>query len=577
MASETTCPTSSSALHDFLIQLGTPKVQHSGRSLYEHLCGVNSVLQAWEQPVDVCNAGMFHSIYSTEKFQHVTLSTNQRSWLKERIGEQAERLVYLFATIPRVALFEAVKSWSSLLSDPFVEIPSRWDGTIVAVSGTEMADLLLIHIANRLEQASKPSTGIGSWLARTSELVENLATLSKTLPPVLAGLGMVTVNDERHLQSLYLQGVGRLQSDDPDGAVTFLDPACRHYGFVGEPHLMLAVAHRWLRNSQSAQLSASKGRMLLKSWGAPWHKNLSLDGWCALADLITNEAPIEEVRSVLCGISVAHDKAQWMVQTEVFGSNGYDSLTTVSQPGASRLCSYLKAVKIHRSKHATNWYPGLSRKSWYDPEQFPIARQLESRFAEIRAEALKVNPSSYYEEAEDIGRTGSWQVCMFYEQGRRNDAVCVQCPTTTKVIEGDPAVRRSAGLIYLSKMAARTHIATHQARSNIRLRCHLAITIPEGDCAIRVGNEVHRWEEGKCIVFDDTFEHEVWNRTNQERLVLLVDLWHPDLTEIERDALDAINWLSMQKATGMIGTWQRNDSQRDKEGKQGVDLPREFD
>jgi aspartate beta-hydroxylase len=161
---------------------------------------------------------------------------------------------------------------------------------------------------------------------------------------------------------------------------------------------------------------------------------------------------------------------------------------------------------------------------------------------------------------------------MLYEQGRRNDSVCRQCPVTTAVLDGHDSVRRTAGLIYFSKMAPNTHIVAHRAGSNIRLRCHLALKIPQGDCAIRVGNEEQSWEEGKCIVFDDTFEHEVWNRTNEERLVLLVDLWHPDLTSIEREALDGINWLSMYKANRIMGTWQRNDDQRAREGKQVTKL-----
>ena len=185
---------------------------------------------------------------------------------------------------------------------------------------------------------------------------------------------------------------------------------------------------------------------------------------------------------------------------------------------------------------------------------------------------MKVRPSNYFEEAEDIGRTGSWQVCMLYEQGRRNDDICDQCPTTTAVLEGHDSVRRSAGLIYLSKMAPQTHVAAHQARGNLRLRCHLALSIPEGDCAIRVGDTVHRWEEGKCIVFDDSFEHEVWNRTDEPRLVLLIDLWHPDLTKLERAALDTVNWMSLEKARAMMGTWHRNDSERGREGIQGAPL-----
>ena len=57
-----------------------------------------------------------------------------------------------------------------------------------------------------------------------------------------------------------------------------------------------------------------------------------------------------------------------------------------------------------------------------------------------------------------------------------------------------------------------------------------------------MGDDVRRWEEGKCIVFDDTLAHEVWNRTDEERLVVVVDLRPPDLSGLERDALEAIKY-----------------------------------
>jgi len=576
MASKDSLVSGTTALRDFLIQLGADGISHSGRSLYQHLCGVEAVLRAWEQPEDMRNAGMFHSIYSTERFHHATLPINERPQLQAVIGEQAERLVYLFAVLPRSAVFEAANSRPPLASDDYAELPCHRDSAIVVrVSGTEISRLALLHMANRLEQASKPATGIGFWLSNMSDHVRSLRAAGQALPEVLAGLGRITLDDERRLHSLYLQGVALLQGDDPRGALTFLDGACRDCGFVGEPYLMLAVAYRLLGELQPAQQAARKGRALLEGWGSPWHKRLSMDNWCALADLIGG-APIKDIWNILGGIFPSHEPAQAVAVVGAGTESNGSDLTIAPQDGALRFFSYLDGVRSQRSKRAVNWYPGLGRKSWYDPEQFPVASELEARFAEIKAEALAVKPAHYYEEAEQIGRTGSWQVCMFYEMGRRNDAVCEQCPTTAAILDRHDSVRRSAGLIYLSKMAAHTHVAPHQASSNIRLRCHLGLSIPHGHCAIRVGSEVHRWREGKCIVFDDTFEHEVWNRTNEERLVLLVDLWHPDLTSLERGAMDAINWLSLYRASRISGTWQRNDWQRAREGKLGVMQPEDM-
>jgi len=492
------------ASHDFLMELGADRVMHSGRSLYRHLCGVDAILQAWGQAENICKAGLFHSVYSSENFRTAILPITERSRLQAVIGLPTERLVCLFAVLSREALLEAAACFAPRLPHTYVQIPCYVDHkSTVPVSGNEIVHLMLVHMANHLEQASKPATGIGFWLSEISHQLGVLRSFSDQFPRVLAEVGTVTVDDERQLHSLYLQGITLLHSGDARAAVTYLEHACRACGLVGEPYLMLAVAHRFLGGRHPALQAAAKGRALLQSWGAPWHKNLSIDGWTTLANLICEEAPIENLKNMLIEIRAGHGQAQTLVsQYAELISSPSETLSAATQIGTARFFSYLKAIQVHRSRQAIKSYPGLSHKPWYDPSQFDVVRELTSRFAEIKAEALKIQCNHYYEEAEEIGRTGSWQVCMFYEQGRRNELVCQQCPSTTAILESHDSVRRTEGLIYLSKMAPNTHIVAHQASSNIRLRCHLAISIPQGDCAIRVGDEVHHWEEGQCIVFD---------------------------------------------------------------------------
>jgi aspartate beta-hydroxylase len=72
--------------------------------------------------------------------------------------------------------------------------------------------------------------------------------------------------------------------------------------------------------------------------------------------------------------------------------------------------------------------------------------------------------------------------------------------------------------------------------TNTRVVCHLPLIVPE-DCALVVGGETHRWQEGRAIVFDDTFEHEAWNRGTRTRVVLIVDIWNPHLSPAECDAV----------------------------------------
>jgi aspartate beta-hydroxylase len=81
-----------------------------------------------------------------------------------------------------------------------------------------------------------------------------------------------------------------------------------------------------------------------------------------------------------------------------------------------------------------------------------------------------------------------------------------------------------------------THILPHRGVTNTRLVTHLPLIVPS-DCAIRVGGEIHEWQEGRCVTFDDTFEHEAWNNSSETRVVLILDSWNPDLTEVERVAV----------------------------------------
>ena len=107
-------------------------------------------------------------------------------------------------------------------------------------------------------------------------------------------------------------------------------------------------------------------------------------------------------------------------------------------------------------------------------------------------------------------------------------------------------------------MRGSTHIESHRGPTNIRVRCHLGVKVPDGDCAIRVGEEVRRWREGKCLVFDDYFEHEAWNHTDEDRLVLIVDLWHPGLSATEVTLLAGLHNYGSAYAHRLSRYWSAN-------------------
>lgn len=127
----------------FLAEAHAPKVRHSGRSFLEHLVGTHNLLRQWGNPEHVCLAGLFHSIYGTDRFKYSLLLPNElsRQKLRQLIGTRAEQLAFHFCSFCREDLF-------SLRIDEMLK-----EGTAVLMGGSqEHMDLLEIEVANFLEQ-----------------------------------------------------------------------------------------------------------------------------------------------------------------------------------------------------------------------------------------------------------------------------------------------------------------------------------------------------------------------------------------------------------------------------------------
>jgi aspartate beta-hydroxylase len=226
--------------------------------------------------------------------------------------------------------------------------------------------------------------------------------------------------------------------------------------------------------------------------------------------------------------------------------------------GRKRFHRYVEGLAGADGARAGAVYPDLPSRPWHEPQDFPLVSYLESNYAAIRDEILSLDAGRFHRESEGIPRAGAWDVVFLYERGRRHDEVCNACPVTTRGVESYRTVRTSAGLIYVSRMRGSTHIEAHRGPTNLRLRCHLGIRVPDGDCAIRVGDETRRWEEGKCLVFDDYFDHEAWNHTEEDRLVLIVDVWHPGLSATEVTLLEGLHNHTFASARRLSRYWSTN-------------------
>ena len=155
---------------------------------------------------------------------------------------------------------------------------------------------------------------------------------------------------------------------------------------------------------------------------------------------------------------------------------------------------------------------------YLDPARFAFTTELERNWRAIRSEFLAVEREALMAWPERFLYDDGWEVLGLYAFGARMRDNCERCPVTARLVEAIPGMT-TAGF---SLLRPGTHIRPHVGYTRAVLRCHLGLVVPPG-CEMRVGAERRSWEEGRCLVFDDTVEHEVWHRGDAERVILLVD------------------------------------------------------
>ncbi|XP_024857193.1 aspartyl/asparaginyl beta-hydroxylase isoform X16 [Bos taurus] len=190
---------------------------------------------------------------------------------------------------------------------------------------------------------------------------------------------------------------------------------------------------------------------------------------------------------------------------------------------------------------------GLKAQPWWTPKETgytELVKSLERNWKLIRDEGLAAMDRThglFLPEDENLREKGDWSQFTLWQQGRKNENACKGAPKTCSLLDKFPETtgcRR--GQIKYSIMHPGTHVWPHTGPTNCRLRMHLGLVIPKEGCKIRCANETRTWEEGKVLIFDDSFEHEVWQDAASFRLIFIVDVWHPELTPHQRRSLPAI-------------------------------------
>jgi aspartate beta-hydroxylase len=547
----------------FLKTLGAEQLGHGqGRTLFDHLVGTRDIVRRWHQCDDLQRAALLHSVYGTDVYKRQLLALSRRAEVKEQAGDRAERLAYLFCVVPRRHLFARVGA--SVQGREEISFPRAPDGTdLEPVTRQEVDELILLHMANLAEQAMEKDGSPGEWLARVAQLSLTLAGSELVLPAALRGqFWRFSSEDESLVRNGYRSGL--LELDDPNAdaehRLAQLIVACP---MLPEPYIWFAYISLRRQEWGASDWWASRARERLNALGTVWDKRLTFEQWLAVVELIEARS---EARSVL-PITTNRNPPRLLATLSDTGQPVTDpkrpSVNTLAIPtgadhGRERFYRYMETFAQQNGDKRRRRYPGLPSQPYYNPDEFPLTNYLETNFPAIREEILALDPLQFHQESEKIERTGNWDVLFFYDRGRRVDANCDACPVTVRGIDNYSAMRSIAGLIYVSRLRGGTHIAAHRGPTNFRLRCHLGIVVPEGDCAIRNGGVTRSWHEGRCLVLDDYFEHEAWNHTKQDRLVLVIDIWHPELTPIEIQLLNGLHTYAYRYAQQQHQWWNKH-------------------
>ena len=210
--------------------------------------------------------------------------------------------------------------------------------------------------------------------------------------------------------------------------------------------------------------------------------------------------------------------------------------------------------RIYAQEPTGYYFPGLPQIQYYDTAGFDWVPGIEAATGAILDELngllagrmegfrpyIHADPNRPRTSGRQLRDSPDWSVNFLVENGVRDEAVIAACPRTWDALHRAPLLdTANAPTAMFSLLRGGARITAHTGMFNTRLICHLPLIVPPG-CGFRVGNEVREWEVGKLIIFDDTIEHEAWNDSDRDRVVLIFDIWRPELSAQERLEVGAL-------------------------------------
>jgi aspartyl/asparaginyl beta-hydroxylase (cupin superfamily) len=347
--------------------------------------------------------------------------------------------------------------------------------------------------------------------------------------------------------------LGRAAAERPDDSTLWLRVAALHRG-SGKPREALDAVHRALALNPLDFPSLLMRASLLDRLGDP----AASEAWGnALANKPAGDLPPQLAAVVAQG---EQKHSEWLASREAaMKERMADSEARADDLERKRIERFrnnvLRRTKPFHSTPTHYHFPELAEREFHPRTLFPWLAEIEAATdtlsAELEvvmhAERAELVPYIQYDEHlpldqwRTLNKNADWTAIHLWKNGEQVDANARHCPKTMALLERvpQPRVAGAGPNAMFSLLAPRTAIPPHVGVSNARLVCHLPLTVPEG-CWFRVGAETRHWKRGEAFVFDDTIEHEALNPSEELRVVFIFDLWHPDLSEVERGAVKAL-------------------------------------
>ncbi len=345
----------------------------------------------------------------------------------------------------------------------------------------------------------------------------------------------------------------RAAAERPDDISLWLRLAGVQRG-MGKPRIALGTVHRALALAPRDFAALLMRASLLDRLADP----SAPEAWGnALANKPEGVLPPQLASAVAQG---EQRHAQWLASREAaMKERMAESEARAGEDERRRIARFrdnvLRRTKPYHSSPTHFHFPELAEREFHPRSLFPWFEELEGATdaiaaelqAVMQAERAELVPYIQYDEHLPLDQwrplnwNPDWTAIHLLKNGERIDANARHCPKTMALLERipQPDIKGAGPNAMFSLLAPRTSIPPHVGVNNARLVCHLPLVVPEG-CWFRVGAETRYWKRGEAFVFDDTIEHEALNPSDELRVVFICDLWHPDLSEVERGAVKAL-------------------------------------